>query len=74
MIMRQSDVVGPKCQAGYRRIELMSHKGRKGEYHCAICDHVLEIFDGSTYIAIRLTVQPEKFQRGADARGGRLGN
>jgi hypothetical protein len=60
-IMLRSDVICSKCQAGYRRVELMSQKGRKGEYHCALCDHVLETFDGSTYVAIRLTVQPERF-------------
>jgi len=31
-----------------------------GEFHCPLCDHVLEVFDGSTEIAYRLTVAPEK--------------
>jgi hypothetical protein len=35
-------------------------KGVKGEFHCLVCDHLLEVFDGSTDIAIRLTVQPQK--------------
>jgi hypothetical protein len=60
MIMRQSEVTCPKCHSGYRRIELVSRKGWKGEFHCVSCDQVLEVFDGSTYVAIRLTVRPEK--------------
>jgi transposase-like protein len=58
--MRKSDVTCPQCSAGYRRVELTSKKGVKGEFHCLVCDHLLEVFDGSTKIAIRLTVQPEK--------------
>jgi hypothetical protein len=60
MIMRQSEVTCLKCHSGYRRIELVSRKGSKGEFHCVSCDQVLEVFDGSTYVAIRLTVRPEK--------------
>jgi transposase-like protein len=58
--MKKSDIACPGCKAGYRRIELTSKKGVKGEYRCLLCDTVLEVFDGSTDIAIRLTVQPEK--------------
>jgi transposase-like protein len=58
--MRKSDVTCPECNAGYRRIEQTTQKGTKGEFRCLLCDHVLEVFDGSTDIAIRLTVQPEK--------------
>jgi transposase-like protein len=58
--MKKSDVICPKCHAGYRRIELATRKGTPGEYHCLLCDQLLEVFDGSREIAIRLTVQPEK--------------
>jgi len=58
--MRKSDITCPACNAGYRRIELFSRPGTKGEYRCLLCDEVLEVFDGSTEVAIRLTVQPEK--------------
>jgi len=58
--MIKSDVTCPKCRAGYRRIELASRPGAKGEFRCLLCDQVLEVFDGSTEVAIRLTVQPEK--------------
>jgi len=58
--MRKSDITCPNCHAGYRRIELTTRPGVKGEYRCLLCDQVLEIFDGSTEVAIRLTVQPEK--------------
>jgi predicted Zn finger-like uncharacterized protein len=57
--MRSSDIICPKCKAGYRRLEVASGR-RKGEYRCLLCNHVLEVFDGSTEVAIRLTVQPEK--------------
>ncbi|WP_246801362.1 hypothetical protein [Bradyrhizobium genosp. L] len=50
----------PKCQAGYRRIELTSMGGVAGEFRCLICDQVLELMDGSTEVAFRLTVQPNK--------------
>ncbi len=40
--------------------EVASGKMTKGEYRCLLCDHTLEVFDGSTQVAIRLTVQPEK--------------
>ena len=58
--MRKSDVTCPECGAGYRRIELASMPGTKGEFRCLTCDHLLETFDGSTEVALRLTVQPEK--------------
>jgi hypothetical protein len=58
--MRKSDVTCPKCNAGYRRIELVSKQGPKGEFRCVLCDRLLEVFDGKTEIALRLTVQPER--------------
>ena len=58
--MKKSDLMCPTCHAGYRRIELTTRPGTKGEYRCMFCDEVLETFDGSTDVAIRLTVQPEK--------------
>lgn len=58
--MKKSDLTCPVCHAGYRRIELTSRRGIKGEYRCLMCDEVLETFDGSTEVAIRLTVQSEK--------------
>jgi transposase-like protein len=58
--MKKSDVTCPKCQAGYRRIELESKPGSPGEFRCLTCDHLLETFDGSANVALRLTVQPKK--------------
>ena len=60
VIMKKSDLTCPTCHAGYRRIELTSRPGVKGEYRCLLCGEVLETFDGSTDVAIRLTVQPEQ--------------
>jgi hypothetical protein len=63
--MRKSDVVCPECGCGYRRIEVTTCKGTKGQYRCLLCDHLIEVFDGSTEVAIRLTVQPGKiFSKG----------
>jgi transposase-like protein len=58
--MKKSDVTCPKCNAGYRRIELTSKSGTKGQFNCLVCDRELEVFDGSAEIALRLTVQPER--------------
>ncbi len=30
----------------------------KGEFRCRVCQYLLEVFDGSTEVALRLTVQP----------------
>jgi len=56
--MKRSDVQRPDCSAGYRRIELASKSGQAGAFRCAVCDRVLEVFDGTKEIAYRLTVQP----------------
>jgi transposase-like protein len=58
--MRKGDVICPRCNAGYRRIELASRSGRAGEFRCPLCDQVLEVFDGSSEIVYRITVAPEK--------------
>ena len=64
--MRKSDVTCPKCKAGYRRIELVSGSRTNGEFRCLVCDRVLEVFDGSAEVAIRLTVQPGKIRDDGD--------
>jgi hypothetical protein len=61
--MRKSDIICPECSAGYRRIEVASGKRTRGGFRCLLCNHVLEVFDGSAQIAIRLTIQPEKIRR-----------
>ena len=58
--MRKGDVICPECNAGFRRIELDSRRGKAGEFPCPLCDQGLEDFDGSTEIVYRLTVAPEK--------------
>jgi uncharacterized Zn-finger protein len=58
--MKRGDVICPQCNAGFRRIELASRSGKAGEFRCPLCDQVLEVFDGSTEIAYRITVAPEK--------------
>jgi transposase-like protein len=57
--MRKGDVICSDCGAGFRRIELGSRRGTAGEFRCPLCNHVLEVFDGSTEVAYRLTVAPE---------------
>ena len=58
--MRKSDLTCPKCHAGYQRIELLSKPGESGEFRCLSCNHLLEVFDGSRQVALRLTVQPTR--------------
>jgi uncharacterized Zn finger protein len=58
-MMKKSDITCSNCHAGYRRLELVSKKGTRGEFRCLLCDHVLEVLDGATDVSIRLTVQPE---------------
>jgi transposase-like protein len=66
--MRTSDVICPECGAGYRRLELATRPGKTGEFRCLVCDQVLELFDGSHEVAIRLTVQPSKLRDAAEKR------
>jgi hypothetical protein len=56
--MKKGDAICPQCGAGFRRLELSSKPGTTGEYHCLVCDTVLEVFDGRKLIAYRLTIQP----------------
>jgi transposase-like protein len=58
--MKKGDIICPECNAGIRRIELHSRPGRPGEYRCPLCGHLLEVSDGSSDIAYRLTVAPAK--------------
>jgi len=32
--------------------------GKRGEFRCRVCNHLLELFDGSREVALRLTVVP----------------
>jgi hypothetical protein len=61
--MRKSDVICTECGAGYRRIELATRPGKQGEFRCRVCNHLLELFDGSREVALRLTVQPVKYRK-----------
>jgi transposase-like protein len=56
--MKKGDVTCPNCGAGFRRLELSSQVGAKGEYRCPACDMALEVMDGSKLVAYRLTIQP----------------
>jgi hypothetical protein len=58
--MRKSDLICSGCGAGYRRVELESKPGAKGQFRCLTCNALLEEFDGSHDVAIRLTIQPIK--------------
>lgn len=58
--MKKGDVICPECHAGFRRIELASRPGTAREFHCPLCNCLLEVSDGSTDVAYRLTVAPEK--------------
>ncbi|WJR78672.1 hypothetical protein [Bradyrhizobium sp. NP1] len=56
--MKKDDVTCSECGAGFRRLELSSEPGNKGEYRCPACGEVLEVFDGSHFVAYRLTIEP----------------
>lgn len=58
--MEKGDMTCPKCGAGFRRIALTSVPGEPGEFRCSVCDRVLEVFDGATSVAYRLTVAPRR--------------
>ena len=58
--MKKDDVTCSECGAGFRRLELEIPKqlGARGEYRCPACGKLLEKFDGSVFVAYRLTIQP----------------
>jgi transposase-like protein len=56
--MTKGDVICPECGAGFRRIELASQRGKKGEYRCPACDTLLERLTDEKLVAYRLTIQP----------------
>lgn len=58
--MRTDDVICPTCKAGFRRLELQSQAGSAGEIRCLLCTELLEVVDGATAVAYRLTVAPER--------------
>jgi hypothetical protein len=41
--MKKSDVTCSECGAGYRRIELISRPGTRGEFRCLVCDNLLDV-------------------------------
>jgi hypothetical protein len=56
--MLKGDAICHECGAGFRRIELTSIEGRRGEFHCPVCQTLIEAWDGRTEVAYRLTIQP----------------
>ena len=55
--MKTSRATCSECGAGFRRLELASMPPSRGEYQCPVCGTVLEKFDGTAFVAYRLTVQ-----------------
>jgi hypothetical protein len=56
--MRKGDASCLECGAGFRRLELTSVTGKRGEFRCPLCDSLIEAWDGSTQVVYRLTIQP----------------
>jgi hypothetical protein len=47
---------------------LVSRPGDSGEFRCLSCNLLLEVFDGTHDVAMRLTVQPERARATAGKR------
>jgi hypothetical protein len=58
--MKTNDVTCSACTAGLRRLELCSQPGRPGSIHCPLCDHAIELLDGSHAVTYRVIVAPRK--------------
>ena len=58
--MWKSDIIAPNAAQGIAASSQTSGKGAKGEYRCLTCNHVLEVFEGSFEVLIRLTVSPKR--------------
>ena len=56
--MKKGGVTCSECGAGFQRLELESAPATKGEFRCPVCGELLEKFDGSKFVAYRLTIQP----------------
>jgi DNA-directed RNA polymerase subunit RPC12/RpoP len=56
--MKKGDAICSECGAGFRRLELTSMPPSRGEYRCPTCGTVLEKFDGTAFVAYRLTIHP----------------
>jgi hypothetical protein len=56
--MKKDDVMCADCGAGFRRLQLSSRSGTKGEYRCPTCNNLIEVLDGDHLVMYRLTVQP----------------
>lgn len=56
--MQKSDIICPRCGAGFRRLAVQTLPGQTGEYHCPACNELLETFDGREFVALRMTIQP----------------
>ena len=56
--MKKGDAICSECRAGFGRLELTSMPPSRGEYRCPACGTVLEKFDGTAFVAYRLTIHP----------------
>jgi hypothetical protein len=58
VLLMQKSGACPQCRVRFRRIELATGPGKRGEFRCRACNHLLELCDGSHEVTLRLTVQP----------------
>ncbi len=56
--MKKGDAICSECGAGFRRLEHTSMPPSRGEYRCPACGMLLEKFDGTAFVAYRLTIHP----------------
>ena len=56
--MKKGAATCSECGAGFSRLELTSLPPSRGECRCPVCGTMLEKFDGTAFVAYRLTIQP----------------
>jgi hypothetical protein len=63
--MKKGSATCTKCGAAFRRLELSSQPGSKGEYRCPACHNIIEVLDGSNLVVYRPNIQPKPRRRAA---------
>jgi hypothetical protein len=65
--MKMDEVTCSACEVGFRRVELTSEPGAKGEYRCPVCG---ESWRSSTAARLRLSPHDPAIDQGAFESSG----